>query len=417
MNDMRLPGLDLSTADPASGQGGTEPARDPAQAFDAVMSRFSREQSGSNGAQNAPAQGAANAARPNKQASAPGNGDRLAQANAKPAARSGCDEGDDESAETAAAPGIAADPSVLVAVVADSAQLGAQAAALAAAAQNVAQQAPAARESGASTAATTLEALAAQAGALGAHAADKPAADPSKPLADEKDPATPAPAAGAARRQAAPARETTLRFEAPVARPLDVAKLEIAQPFANATTAAGPAAVKTHAAQPGDLNTQVLVSVASGTTAPATYSIAHATVAAPVGGQGFAHELAQRVVVFAGQKVQRAEISVTPADLGPIAVSIEVRGQEATLAFSASHHATRAAIEDALPRLRDMLSAQGLHLAGSHVGSEPRRDPYRPSRADQGKPGVAGGVEGVASDSQSSPAAIRRGLNLIDIVV
>jgi len=121
-------------------------------------------------------------------------------------------------------------------------------------------------------------------------------------------------------------------------------------------------------------------------------------------------------VVFAGQKVQRADISVTPADLGPIAVSIEVRGHEATLAFAASSHTTRTAIEDALPRLREMLSAQGLQLAGTHVGSEPRRDPYRPAREEKSQGGGAR-RDGVAAVGAPAATRIPRGRNLIDIEV
>lgn len=158
---------------------------------------------------------------------------------------------------------------------------------------------------------------------------------------------------------------------------------------------------------------------ATSTAAPATgtYSIAHSAINAPVGTAAFADELSQRVVMFAGQKLQRADIAVTPADLGPIAVSIEVRGQEATLAFAAASAATRAAIEDALPRLRDMLSAQGLQLAGTHVGGEPRRDAYRPARGDTSGSGARRSNDGVAAVATTDGSAVRRRVNLIDIEV
>jgi len=98
-------------------------------------------------------------------------------------------------------------------------------------------------------------------------------------------------------------------------------------------------------------------------------------------------------------------------------VSIEVRGQEATLAFAASSHTTRAAIEDALPRLREMLSAQGLQLAGAHVGSEPRRDPYRPARNEETSATGATSREATGPISTASSAPIARRMNLIDIEV
>lgn len=103
---------------------------------------------------------------------------------------------------------------------------------------------------------------------------------------------------------------------------------------------------------------------------PATYSIAHAQVGTAMGARGFGDEFSQRVMLLAGQRVQFAEIALTPADLGPIGVTVEVRGQEASLVFGAAQSATRQAIEDALPRLREMFQAHGLHLVDAHVGAQ-----------------------------------------------
>ena len=100
------------------------------------------------------------------------------------------------------------------------------------------------------------------------------------------------------------------------------------------------------------------------------YSIAHAQVKTALGAYGFADDFSQRVVMLAGQRVQSAEIAITPADLGPISVTMEMRGQEASLVFGATQTATRAALEDALPRLREMFQAQGLHLVDAHVGAQ-----------------------------------------------
>lgn len=147
----------------------------------------------------------------------------------------------------------------------------------------------------------------------------------------------------------------------------------------------------------------------------ATYSIAHAKIATPVLHPGFGEDLANRVVFFAGQRVQSAELTLTPADLGPVSVSIEVRGQEATLVFGASHATTRAALEDALPRLREMFAGSGLQLANAQVGEHGRRDFARPQRSS-GDQVRAIGSAGVVPDLLR-PAAIARSDRLIDIVV
>lgn len=147
----------------------------------------------------------------------------------------------------------------------------------------------------------------------------------------------------------------------------------------------------------------------------ATYSIAHAKIATPVLHPEFGNAFADRVVFLAGQRVQSAELALTPADLGPVSVSIEVRGQEANLVFGASHATTRAAIEDALPRLREMLAGSGLQLANAQVGDHGRRDFARPQRGS-GDQVRAIGSANVAPDLPR-PAAIARSDRLIDIVV
>lgn len=101
-----------------------------------------------------------------------------------------------------------------------------------------------------------------------------------------------------------------------------------------------------------------------------TYTLGHAQVQAPVGSAGFAADFSQRVFMLAGQRVQSAQIALTPADLGPIHISMELKGQEASVLISATHAATRAAIEDALPKLREMFQSQGLDLVNTQVGSQ-----------------------------------------------
>jgi flagellar hook-length control protein FliK len=103
-------------------------------------------------------------------------------------------------------------------------------------------------------------------------------------------------------------------------------------------------------------------------TAPAYASDVRASVATPLGHPGFAQDLSQQVVVLAKGGVQSAQISLEPAGLGPVNVSIQVHGHAATLAFSAAHEATRGALEAALPRLREMFASSGLQLSDATVG-------------------------------------------------
>jgi flagellar hook-length control protein FliK len=78
-------------------------------------------------------------------------------------------------------------------------------------------------------------------------------------------------------------------------------------------------------------------------------------------------ELGAAVRVLAVQNIQHAELRVHPPELGPVQVSLRLEAGEATVSFTAPHAETRAALEAALPRLRDMLEDAGLAFGGASV--------------------------------------------------
>ena len=155
--------------------------------------------------------------------------------------------------------------------------------------------------------------------------------------------------------------------------------------------------------------------------AQAAPPMAQASIATPLSHPAFGDDLAHRVLLFAGQRVQSAEISLTPGDLGPIRVSLELRGQEASVQFNAAHAATRTAIEDSLPRLREMLAAQGLQLTQADVGDRaPREQGSRGSPDGRSPPGLAesrASALGAAIDATAAGATSVRRVGLIDIRV
>jgi flagellar hook-length control protein FliK len=150
--------------------------------------------------------------------------------------------------------------------------------------------------------------------------------------------------------------------------------------------------------------------------------VAHASIATPLSHPAFGDDLAHRVLLFAGQRLQSAEISLSPADLGPIRVSLELRGQEAAVQFNAAHAATRSAIEDSLPRLREMLAAQGLQLTQADVGDRAPRDPQggrggEPSRQQTGLADARSAALGAVVDASTSGTVSGRRVGLIDVRV
>ncbi|MBK6980946.1 MAG: flagellar hook-length control protein FliK [Betaproteobacteria bacterium] len=139
---------------------------------------------------------------------------------------------------------------------------------------------------------------------------------------------------------------------------------------------------------------------------------ARIAIATPVASPAFADAAATRVAWLAAQGVERAEIAVTPPDLGPVEAHISIRDGEATILFVAASPEARQALEDSLPRLAERLAEGGLALAGASVSSErrPGRDAHA-SREDRA--GVAA-VAQRALDDVPAARAYRHALGLVD---
>lgn len=94
----------------------------------------------------------------------------------------------------------------------------------------------------------------------------------------------------------------------------------------------------------------------------------------PVGTAAWADELGTRLTILAERGQHSASLRLSPEHLGPLEVRISVRDDQASVWFGAAHSDTRAAIEQALPRLRELFASQGLSLADAGVFREPPRE-------------------------------------------
>jgi flagellar hook-length control protein FliK len=97
-------------------------------------------------------------------------------------------------------------------------------------------------------------------------------------------------------------------------------------------------------------------------------------VQTPVGSSAWADEIGTRVVMMTESGNHTASLKLSPEHLGPLEINITVRDDKASVWFGAAHADTRAAIETALPRLREMFESQGLSLADAGVFREPPRE-------------------------------------------
>lgn len=117
--------------------------------------------------------------------------------------------------------------------------------------------------------------------------------------------------------------------------------------------------------------------------APAAPSVQSMTISVPVQDGSWSDALSQRVTLLTGGQQTSAEIRLTPAELGPIRVSVAMEDGAANVTFSAQHSVTREAIETALPRLRELLTENGLSLGHASVSDHSARHGQESDRADQ----------------------------------
>jgi flagellar hook-length control protein FliK len=103
-----------------------------------------------------------------------------------------------------------------------------------------------------------------------------------------------------------------------------------------------------------------------------------------------------------------ASLRLSPEHLGPLEIQISMHDDQASVYFGAAHADTRAALESALPKLREMFAAQGLSLVDAGVHREPPRQQPNPAPQSSSSSNFAG--EG----GEQSAAATHVRLGLLD---
>jgi len=172
------------------------------------------------------------------------------------------------------------------------------------------------------------------------------------------------------------------------------------------SAAPGAAHAVTTVAQPDPAQSLASTLQSLNASAASAGGASHASVqvATPFGQSGFGQDVAQQILVLARNGKQSAELSLHPADMGPVNVSIQMSGMQASLLISAGHEATRAALQQALPQLHQLFQNSGLQLTGAHVGDGAPRHPDQPP--SRGYTGSGRGTPGaVPAAGHSAPAA------------
>lgn len=114
-------------------------------------------------------------------------------------------------------------------------------------------------------------------------------------------------------------------------------------------------------------------------------------------GSRFDEEIGDSVRWMADQKIGHAHIKITPNEMGTVEVRLRLDGDRVHADFTSAQADVRQALENSLPKLRDMLGQHGFQLAHADVGqqhqSPPQRADGRHGDGEAGGPALTGEAE------------------------
>lgn len=133
----------------------------------------------------------------------------------------------------------------------------------------------------------------------------------------------------------------------------------------------------------------------------------------------WSNQFGDRVVWLARGEIQNAQININPTQLGPIQINISLNGDQMSAHFVAAHQEVRQAIEDAMPRLREMLSGAGINLGQANVGAQTQQQ-QRESSAHLGERPRSVGEDAILSPDNHTASnivgrPIQQGKGLVDL--
>lgn len=140
----------------------------------------------------------------------------------------------------------------------------------------------------------------------------------------------------------------------------------------------------------------------------------------PLTNRSWGEDLGQKIIWMVTREVQTAELHLNPPLLGPLDIVLSVSGDQASALFASPHSSVRLAVEQALPKLREMLADNGITLGNTTVGDHlPENRQGGTENRQQGRGGLPVSADGAPS-SGISPNGLtvlpgRRHEGMVDI--
>lgn len=122
-----------------------------------------------------------------------------------------------------------------------------------------------------------------------------------------------------------------------------------------------------------------------------------------VGSPRWAEELGTRLVVMSARGQQEGSLTLSPEHMGPLEVRISIHQNTANVWFGAQHADTRAALAEAMPRLRELFGDAGLSLGHAGVSEQAPRHSAATAAAGTGMDEA-----GEPAAAHSTPVQVRQ---------
>jgi flagellar hook-length control protein FliK len=135
------------------------------------------------------------------------------------------------------------------------------------------------------------------------------------------------------------------------------------QGFDSSTTPATPTTPATQAAHAAQAHSGITHQMAASSDAAQMAR----NLQAPVGTPAWSDELGGQLTWMAANGRETATLRLSPENMGPMEIKLSVQDGEAKVWFGAANADTRSALEQSLPRLRELFASQGLVLADAGV--------------------------------------------------
>lgn len=124
------------------------------------------------------------------------------------------------------------------------------------------------------------------------------------------------------------------------------------------------------------------------------------------------NQFSQQITWLGQQKIDRAVIRLNPQELGPLEVNIKFHKDEASLTIMTHTLHVRDMIEQAIPRLRDMMSEQGINLSQFNIESNANQHQAGQQQSHEQQPGLST-IHAIEEGSQDTSIS-KKSRGLID---